>query len=291
MIQLGACNTLRHAAMEAVAECVNWVETTCPSEAEAAQYLVARLTANGASDYWYPAGESAGGEEQKGTIVLFDTRAEPRRTLFDNGRFARARNDVRWEGLGYFYASPFDLIQLDNERWCTAFGDFAASVYSGRDHAIRAVLKRRWDLQVGLIDYLNSGDAKTTLALFERYSELAQRSGLANTALSVTGERTLNIGHSIPLVVTRDPDTRIAAKKRASASRLFLDGSVAMPLAEQLWTLESRDRPADYPHGAVSFHDIVEPAKSDNRWTTAGFGSFFEHVGMQWLGAPSARGT
>jgi hypothetical protein len=283
--QQAACQRLRRAAMKAVTRCVKWLESQARTEWETLEYLAGELTNEGITDYWYPAGEEVGSHQQ-GIIVLFDHPADPQRTLFENARRIASSKTCIWHGLGYFYVSPFSLAPIDESHSITAVGDFAVSIYTGRDPRVANVFRRRWQMQEEILASLSEGRVNSTSKLFQCYLSSSGRLGLKNTAVTVTGpqsgQESTNIGHSIPRVVVSTADSGNSAKRQLSQSRRFVDPSSDFMLGADLWTIESRDRSEGYPFGMVSFHDIVSPAR-DGMGALTKFPDFFLTIGMEWI--------
>lgn len=280
------CLRLRKAAILAIKDCVLWLEQGSKSEAEATEFLVSRLALYGVSSYWYPSGEAADPQtQQRGTIIAFDTEAHPQRTLFQNARSLLPLRSNCWEGIGYFYASPFSTFSVTGGV-VGALGDFAATIYLGHDQGIMNQFRKRWALQEKLLSYLKKNPEATTRYLYNTYTKISSDLGLENIAISLTGplvgQANTNIGHSFPLEVSPGSVPLEDIARRCSDSRIFVDGSTNIPLRGNLWSVESRDRSVGYQYGSISFHDVVE-ATNLGIVPMTDFLSFFGEVGMNWV--------
>lgn len=263
--RMRAVAEVRAVAIEALAEVVRTLEPHGSTERGAIEQLHSELSSRGLRGHWYPAGDAVGAS-QYGCIVAFDTPAFPKRTATSSFRTLAASGEVRWEGVGYFYASP--QLEIDGE---VIWGDIGCLVFTDSDQEGREVVRKVWKRNQEVLSRLALRLNPTTRDLFDLNEQFSREAGLTNIAWSQSGQ-SLNIGHDLPRADVQEAATR----------RSFIDGGTNLPLRDGIWTYESRDSSAPYRWGSVQFHEMLTFGP-EGLVRFPSYQPVFEVAGMEWL--------
>lgn len=280
------CYALREKAIEALIETLSQLEIGVSSEKDAQELLSENLRKRDVHDYWYPAGEEGPDKQSQFGIlcIFFDPDSEATMT-YTSGREMQVRENTKWQGLGYFYASPFATYEQDGLVH-GAWGDMGLTVYTGDDPKIRKAFRSEHELVNKLLDHVKEHPEITTADLYGRYVVLCEEYGVTNTVKTktglATGQSSTNIGHSFPNVGVKPGDAD-GLKKLMSDQRKFVDDTDPISLEGNIWTLESRDLfPGFEDIGNLSFH-MVYAVRDKKFIALLGYDELFKRIGMDWV--------
>lgn len=178
-------------------------------------------------------------------------------SLRDRSSWPNHESRFQSESLIYLYASPVD-------RTTAMIGDFAITIYSGNDRAIKDHIATCFQITAYIADYAAVG-----MEMRELYSyadHLIRSSGLVNSAQSTTDvSGRINIGHTVPWSYTGyDPKIWSAIQNGdgrevaglISRARVFLTAEQTLRITDDIaFTVEPQMMALHQPK--VSFHVIV----------------------------------